>query len=160
MKTITTARQIGQAIRENRLAHAMTQQQLADAAGVSRGFISRIEKGASTAVYPEKLLNVLAAVGLIMQIGEGERSQEKSESLKPSKSVRNGAQDYFLTRIPSSDAVAKARDIASLPAFIKAAEISRTARDHIPPYIEDLRISPALLKPRSDIPQKDEKEGE
>lgn len=68
MKKITSARQIGQVIRKKRTALGLTQQQLADVAHVSRGFINRIEKGASTAVYPDKLLDVLKALDLSLLI--------------------------------------------------------------------------------------------
>lgn len=76
MRTISSARQIGRAIRDKREALSMTQQQLSDAAGVSRGFISRIEKGASAAVYPDKLLNVLKTLGLTMQIADPSESRD------------------------------------------------------------------------------------
>lgn len=78
MKRITSARQIGQVIRKKRNALGLTQQQLADAAHVSRGFINRIEKGTSAAVYPDKLLDVLAALDLCLSIEERGGAQSKS----------------------------------------------------------------------------------
>lgn len=80
MKKITSARQIGQVIRKKRTALGLSQQQLADAAHVSRGFINRIEKGASTAVYPDKLLDVLKALSLSLLV-EGQNDPQP-ESLK------------------------------------------------------------------------------
>lgn len=80
MKKITSARQIGQVIRKKRTALGLSQQQLADAAHVSRGFINRIEKGASTAVYPDKLLDVLKALSLSLLV-EGQNAPQP-ESLK------------------------------------------------------------------------------
>lgn len=64
MESIRTARQIGQAIREKRLRQGLTQQELADASHVSRSLIVRLEKGTATALYPEKLISVLGALGL------------------------------------------------------------------------------------------------
>lgn len=76
MKKISSARQIGQVIRKKRTTLGLTQQQLADASGVSRGFINRIEKGTSTAVYPNKLLDVLSALNLSLQIEDDGPSSE------------------------------------------------------------------------------------
>ncbi|WP_288219987.1 helix-turn-helix domain-containing protein [uncultured Adlercreutzia sp.] len=64
MERIRTARQIGQTIREKRLQQGLTQQELADASHVSRSLIVRLEKGTATALYPEKLIDVLSALGL------------------------------------------------------------------------------------------------
>lgn len=70
MKQIVLARQIGLVVRRKRQKLGMTQQQLADAAGVSRGFIIRLEKGVSVAVYPEKLLEVLAELDLSLWVAD------------------------------------------------------------------------------------------
>lgn len=64
MESIRTVRQIGQAIREKRLQQGLTQQELADASHVSRSLIVRLEKGTATALYPEKLIGILDALGL------------------------------------------------------------------------------------------------
>lgn len=64
MENIRTVRQIGQAIREKRLQQGLTQQELADVSHVSRSLIVRLEKGAATALYPEKLIGILGALGL------------------------------------------------------------------------------------------------
>ncbi len=66
MEHIRTARQIGQAIRDKRLQRGLTQQELADASHVSRSLIVRLEKGTATALYPEKLIGVLDALGLYL----------------------------------------------------------------------------------------------
>lgn len=73
MSEIATPRQIGAVIREERQRKGLTQQQLADRAGVSRGFVNRLEKGSAAAVYPEKLFAVLSALGLrmILEVSEG-----------------------------------------------------------------------------------------
>ena len=68
MTAITTPRQIGAAVRDQRRQLGMTQQQLADAAGVSRGFVARLDKGAATAIYPQKLIDVLGAVGMAISL--------------------------------------------------------------------------------------------
>lgn len=64
MKNINLARQLGQAARSRRRELGLTQQQLADAAGVSRGFVVRLERGDSVAMYPQKLIDLLHALGL------------------------------------------------------------------------------------------------
>lgn len=64
MESIRTTRQIGHVIREKRLQQGLTQQELADASHVSRSLIVRLEKGTATALYPEKLIGILGALGL------------------------------------------------------------------------------------------------
>lgn len=64
MDRIGTPRQIGAAVRQKRKAMGLTQQQAAAKAGVARSFVNRVEMGASTSVYPEKLLALLAALNL------------------------------------------------------------------------------------------------
>lgn len=76
MTRITLPRQIGLVVREKRESLALTQQQLADAANVSRGFINRIEKGAAAAVYPAKLLTVLDALDLALYIEDAADQSE------------------------------------------------------------------------------------
>ena len=76
MEQIQRARQIGANVRDERVRQGLTQQQLADVAGVSRGFIARLEKGAATAIYPEKLLDVLHALGLSLFLERPESEQQ------------------------------------------------------------------------------------
>lgn len=64
MQKIVTSRQIGQCVNARRKALELTQLELATRAGVSRAFVNRLEAGSATAVYPEKLLAVLNALGL------------------------------------------------------------------------------------------------
>ena len=70
MKEIHTPRQIGATIQEARKRKGLTQQQLADSAGVSRGFVNRLEKGASAAVYPDKLFAVLSSLNIRMMLDD------------------------------------------------------------------------------------------
>lgn len=85
MEQIQRARQIGMVVRDERTQQGMTQQQLADVAGVSRGFVARLEKGAATAIYPEKLLDVLHALGLSLLLKRPESEQQASTSIPKEK---------------------------------------------------------------------------
>lgn len=90
MREIVTPRQIGAAIREERQHKGLTQQQLADQAAVSRGFVNRLEKGSAAAVYPEKLFAVLGVLGLrmILETPEGECASEAGNGAAPSTGER------------------------------------------------------------------------
>lgn len=88
MIQIETARQIGAAVRKERKRQGLTQQQLANVADVSRALISRLEKGAATALYPEKLLAVLDAVGLSLFIGDSQTDSFTSDRAQQTTSSR------------------------------------------------------------------------
>lgn len=84
MIPITTSRQIGHALREKRRALGMTQQELADAASVSRSLVMRLEKGSATALYPEKLFGILDALGLQLVLTDG------ASQASPAQATCNG----------------------------------------------------------------------
>lgn len=75
---IEIPRMIGQVVRRRRDELGATQQELADASGVSRGFVNRLEAGTATSVYPEKLLAVLDALGISMRL-----TADKEPNLEP-----------------------------------------------------------------------------
>ena len=85
MKYITTPRQIGCAIREQRRKNGLTQEELAETAQVSRSLIMRLEKGSSTALYPEKLIAVLDALSLRLAIADigSEQNPPNSTATSP-----------------------------------------------------------------------------
>lgn len=156
MTVITSARQIGQAIRAKRKALSLTQQQLADAANVSRGFIARIEKGAAVAVYPQKLLDVMDVLDLTLRI-ESPRSIETDDSKDSSE--------------PSPDCMAPdslqpsdiALSVANSEAMAKAAKIAQLVDVMIPDYIKRLQVDRSLFNKRAnpffvDCPQEEDKE--
>ena len=79
-KVIEIPRMIGQVTRTRREELGATQQELADAAGVSRGFVNRLEAGAATSLYPEKLFAVLDALGITMRL-----TADREPNLNPVK---------------------------------------------------------------------------
>lgn len=79
MIKIEASRQIGAVVRNERTRQGLTQQQLAESADVSRALISRLEKGTATALYPEKLLAILGAIGLSLFIDESPANEPPSD---------------------------------------------------------------------------------
>lgn len=63
---------IGQAVREERQARELTQQELGELAGTGLNFISQLERGKAT-VRLDKLLSVLRVLGLELQIIRGKK---------------------------------------------------------------------------------------
>ncbi len=119
MTRITLPRQIGLVIREKRESLALTQQQLADAANVSRGFINRIEKGAAAAVYPAKLLAVLDALDLALCI---EDATDRSEAVPKGADNDNHSQ-----KVPTANYA----DAISPNALKQAQRLIEHGKDHI-----------------------------
>lgn len=74
-RRIDLARQIGQAVRDRREELDMTQAELACSAGVSRTFVIRLEKGRAQAVVPQKVLDVLDALGLSLFVRPVDRDE-------------------------------------------------------------------------------------
>ena len=66
---LTTARDLGAAVRAARQRGGMSQQALADRAGVPRQWVSRLETGSNPGAELRKVLDVLAALGLAVTLG-------------------------------------------------------------------------------------------
>ena len=66
---LTTVRDLGAAVRAARRDAGLSQQVLADRAGVPRQWLSRLETGSNPAAELRKLLDVLAALGLALKLG-------------------------------------------------------------------------------------------
>ncbi|MFK5634280.1 helix-turn-helix domain-containing protein [Ornithinimicrobium sp. LYQ103] len=62
-------RDLGAAVRRARREAGLSQQALADRAGVSRQWLSRMEAGKGPSVELGKVLDVLAALGLAVDLG-------------------------------------------------------------------------------------------
>lgn len=65
---LTTVRDVGAAVRAARRSAGLSQQALADRAGVPRQWVSRLETGSNPAAELRKLLDVLAALGLAVEL--------------------------------------------------------------------------------------------
>lgn len=74
METNKIAAEIGQFVRDRRKAASLTQQQLAEIAGVGQRFVSELERGKST-VRISEVDRVLAVFG--KQVGIVERAREQ-----------------------------------------------------------------------------------
>lgn len=66
---LTTVRDLGAALREARRAAGLSQEALAERAGVSRQWLSRLETGSNPGAELRKVLDVLAALGLTVRLG-------------------------------------------------------------------------------------------
>jgi HTH-type transcriptional regulator/antitoxin HipB len=64
-----TVRDLGAALRDARRAAGLSQEALADRAGVSRQWLSRLETGTNPGAELRKVLDVLAALGLAFKLG-------------------------------------------------------------------------------------------
>jgi HTH-type transcriptional regulator/antitoxin HipB len=65
---LRTVRDVGAAVRRARGEAGLSQQALADRAGVSRQWLSRVEAGKGPSVEMGKVLDVLAALGLAIDL--------------------------------------------------------------------------------------------
>lgn len=65
---IPLIRQIGQSVHEKRSSEGLTQQQLAEKAGVSERLVRSIEKGDAVGARLDKLVAVLSALGLELTV--------------------------------------------------------------------------------------------
>ena len=66
---LTTVRDLGAALRAARQASGLSQESLAERAGVSRPWLSRLETGANPGAELRKVLDVLNALGLAVELG-------------------------------------------------------------------------------------------
>ena len=143
MKRITLARQIGLVVRQKRQKLKMTQQQLADAAEVSRGFISRLEKGVSVAVYPQKLLDVLEVLDLSLWVDDdgaaGEVCSEADIAGKSRETDGGGEDEAGFGANKNDDGYVSIRKRGGIGKRYKRGKASTGAAP--------LQIDPALLKP-------------
>lgn len=71
---ITTWERLGTVVREARTSRGLTQQQLAEAAGVSRAWLVRVEAGHRRAEI-DQLLKVLGALDLTLAVKERQHSE-------------------------------------------------------------------------------------
>lgn len=144
MAKIETARQIGAIIRSERSRQKLTQQQLADAADVSRALISRLEKGAATALYPEKLLAVLRALGLSLFVETDDttihaqtrqdppvRENISVESRKQTEGTARSAtrKNRTLNLLANADQITSSREKQSEPTITSPDETSLSAAE-------------------------------
>ncbi len=65
---LTTVRDLGAALRDARRAAGLSQQSLAERAAVSRQWLSRLETGSNPGAELRKVLDVLAALDLAVQL--------------------------------------------------------------------------------------------
>lgn len=79
MSTVSTARQVGQIVRRQRTGLGLTQRQLAERSGISERSVVSLELGDATGMRLDKLLEVLSALGLSMDIrAEGDEGEPDS----------------------------------------------------------------------------------
>ena len=68
MARISIPRQIGIVAAATRRSRGLTQQQVAEAADVSRQLINRLEMGTATGIALDKLLAILTATGCVLDV--------------------------------------------------------------------------------------------
>lgn len=74
MAKLKIPRQIGQVVKDRRIAMGITQSQLAELSGTSRSLVYRVEKGATNGVAFDKLFDVLKALGLELAVVDAKGS--------------------------------------------------------------------------------------
>lgn len=75
---MTTERQLGAAIRHARIDAGLTQSELAQAAGVSRAFVSGLETSSRPGAELQRVLAILRALGLGIVLGRHEEDFESA----------------------------------------------------------------------------------
>lgn len=74
MAKLKIPRQIGQVVKDRRIAMGITQSQLAELSNTSRSLVYRVEKGATNGVAFDKLFDVLKALGLELAVVDAKGS--------------------------------------------------------------------------------------
>ena len=72
---------LGEAVRKERKARKLTQQELGELAGTGLNFVSQVERGKET-VRLDKLLAIMKVVGLELVIARGHNKLSLSTELK------------------------------------------------------------------------------
>jgi HTH-type transcriptional regulator/antitoxin HipB len=76
---LTTVRDLGASVRRTRREVGLSQQALAGEAGVSRQWLSRFESGKNPAAELRKVLDVLGALGLAVELVVAPGSESKDD---------------------------------------------------------------------------------
>lgn len=84
--SITQARQLGAAVRAERVRREVTQHRLAQDSGVSRAWLARFETGHPTASI-EQVLRVLNALGLAIELAPP-RTNDAEDAIRAALAAR------------------------------------------------------------------------
>lgn len=76
---LTTVRDLGAAVRRTRREAGLSQQTLADKARVSRQWLSRFESGKNPSAELRKVLDLLGALGLAIDLVAAPRSETEDD---------------------------------------------------------------------------------
>jgi HTH-type transcriptional regulator/antitoxin HipB len=76
---LATVRDLGAAVRRARREAGLSQQTLADEAGVSRQWLSRFESGKNPSAELRKVLDLLGALGLDVQLVAAAKPETEDE---------------------------------------------------------------------------------
>ncbi|MBR3328776.1 MAG: helix-turn-helix transcriptional regulator [Atopobiaceae bacterium] len=75
--------QVGIVVAASRAERGLTQAQVADAAGVSRQLVNRLESGSATGIALDKLLAILNATGCVLEVHPIEPVDGREVELEP-----------------------------------------------------------------------------
>ncbi len=88
MYEISEPRRLGRALREERRRQGLTQNDLADKAHVSRGWLIKLESGHGTAEM-DTVFRVIAALGLTVTLTQGQDTPEDRAAQSAFESIFN-----------------------------------------------------------------------
>lgn len=134
-RPITTGRQLGAAIHDARTRAGLTQAALATNAGVSRKWLIGLEQGARTGAELGKVLAVLNALDLSIQLIE----RSGSAPLKP-----DGTEDKQERRTPQKTDTSEKISKQSATEARRALDIMRQATTSSRSTLDAMRIVPQL----------------